>query len=87
MSYIWPMALVVTSNIVYQICAKSVPEEINPFASLIGYVSDGSGSVRGPLFCAWFGWGFAQGMRKTELVIVYPWHCDRGVRSRLDICV
>ena len=35
MSYIWPMALVVTSNIVYQICAKSVPEEINPFASLI----------------------------------------------------
>lgn len=34
MSYIWPMALVVFSNIIYQICAKSVPEKLNPFASL-----------------------------------------------------
>ena len=33
-SYIWPIALVVLSNIVYQICAKSVPEGMNPFASL-----------------------------------------------------
>ena len=34
MLYIWPMALIVISNIIYQICAKSVPERINPFASL-----------------------------------------------------
>ena len=33
-SYIWPMALLVLSNAVYQICAKSVPEGLNPFASL-----------------------------------------------------
>ena len=33
-AYIWPIALVVLSNVVYQICAKSVPEGINPFASL-----------------------------------------------------
>ncbi len=33
-SYVWPIALVVFSNVVYQICAKSVPEGINPFASL-----------------------------------------------------
>ena len=33
-SYIWPLALVVASNIVYQICAKSVPDEVSPFASL-----------------------------------------------------
>ena len=33
-SYIWPIALVVLSNTVYQICAKSVPEKMNPFASL-----------------------------------------------------
>ena len=33
-SYIWPIALVVLSNIVYHICAKSVPDTINPFASL-----------------------------------------------------
>ena len=34
-SYIWPMALLVLSNTVYQICAKSVPEGMNPFASLM----------------------------------------------------
>ena len=33
-SYAWPIALVVLSNVAYQICAKSVPEEMNPFASL-----------------------------------------------------
>lgn len=32
--YIWPIALIVLSNTLYQICAKSVPEGINPFASL-----------------------------------------------------
>ena len=33
-SYIWPIALLVLSNTVYQICAKSVPEGMNAFASL-----------------------------------------------------
>lgn len=33
-SYIWPILLVVISNVVYQICAKSTPSEMNPFASL-----------------------------------------------------
>ena len=33
-SYIWPIALIVLSNVVYQICSKSIPEEVNPFASL-----------------------------------------------------
>ena len=31
---IWPMALVVLSNVFYQICAKSVPDGMDPFASL-----------------------------------------------------
>lgn len=34
MSCIWPIALVVASNIVYQICAKSVPREMDALASL-----------------------------------------------------
>lgn len=34
LSYIWPIALVVVSNVVYQICAKSVPQGMNPLASL-----------------------------------------------------
>lgn len=34
LSYIWPIALVVLSNTLYQICAESVPEGMNPLASL-----------------------------------------------------
>lgn len=34
MNYIWPLVLVVASNVMYQICAKSVPRGLNPFASL-----------------------------------------------------
>ena len=33
-SYIWPILLVVLSNVVYQICAKSMPTDLNPFAAL-----------------------------------------------------
>ena len=34
LSCIWPIALVVLSNTLYQVCAKSVPEGMNPLASL-----------------------------------------------------
>ena len=34
LSYIWPIALIVLSNTLYQICAKSVPEGMDPFVSL-----------------------------------------------------
>ncbi len=34
LSYAWPIALLVLSNTLYQICAKSVPKEMNPLASL-----------------------------------------------------
>lgn len=34
LSYVWPLGLVVLSNVFYQICAKEVPEKMNPFASL-----------------------------------------------------
>ena len=33
-SYVWPIVLVVLSNVIYQICAKSVPGDMNPLASL-----------------------------------------------------
>lgn len=35
LSYIWPIALVVISNVFYHICTKSVPQQVNPFAPLI----------------------------------------------------
>lgn len=34
MSMIWPIALVVFSNVVYQICAKSVPKDMDAMASM-----------------------------------------------------
>lgn len=38
-NYVWPLGLVVISNVFYQICAKAVPGKMNPFASLtITYV-------------------------------------------------
>lgn len=33
-SYIWPLALIVISNIVYQICAKGIPTQMNTYASM-----------------------------------------------------
>lgn len=33
-SFIWPIGLVVLSNVVYQVAAKEVPTKINPLASL-----------------------------------------------------
>ena len=34
LAYLWPIALVVLSNTLYQVCAKSVPQGMNPFALL-----------------------------------------------------
>ena len=34
LAYLWPIALVVASNVIYQICTKSAPQDMNPFASL-----------------------------------------------------
>ena len=40
-SYVWPIALVVLSNVVYHICAKSLPAAMNPLASLtVTYLVD-----------------------------------------------
>lgn len=45
-TYIWPIVLVVVSNVIYQISAKMMPKDLNPFASLtitylIGAVASG----------------------------------------------
>ncbi|MBQ0001900.1 MAG: EamA family transporter [Treponema sp.] len=31
---IWPAAIIIFSNIVYQICAKGIPEQMNTYASM-----------------------------------------------------
>lgn len=49
-SIIWPIALVVLSNTLYQICAKSVPDTIDPFAALtVTYLTAGAFSAL--LYC------------------------------------
>lgn len=42
-SYIWPLVLIVLSNIAYQICTKSVPSAMHPLASLT--ITYGMGTV------------------------------------------
>lgn len=32
--YAWPMALIVTASVLYQLCAKSVPTDVHPFAAV-----------------------------------------------------
>ena len=34
MSMIWPIALIVVSNVIYQICAKGVPKDMDAMASM-----------------------------------------------------
>ena len=65
-SYVWPIALVVLSNVVYQICSKSVPEGMNPFASLtitylVGAVASGF-----PFFILGHGESLIQEYRKMN---------------------
>ena len=31
---LWPMLVIVTSNTIYNVCAKSTPSDVNPFFSL-----------------------------------------------------
>ena len=46
LSYVLPMVLVIVSNVVYQICAKSVPEGMDPLASLtVTYLVGAAASV------------------------------------------
>lgn len=33
-NYIWPLALIVLSNVIYQICAKAIPTQMNTYASM-----------------------------------------------------
>lgn len=31
----WPIALIIVSNLIYHICSKQTPDQLNPFAALI----------------------------------------------------
>lgn len=33
-NYIWPLTIIVFSNVLYQICAKGIPQQMNTYASM-----------------------------------------------------
>lgn len=33
-NFIWPAAIIIFSNILYQVCAKGIPEQMNTYASM-----------------------------------------------------
>lgn len=35
LNYLWPILLVITANTVYHLCAKSMPNGVQPFAALV----------------------------------------------------
>ena len=86
-SYVWPIALVVLSNVVYQICAKSVPEEMNPFASLTVTYLVGAVVSAILYFYFWIRRESFQGIHENELGSLHtgPGYCGTG--SRLDLCI
>lgn len=46
MAYYFPILLIVTSNVLYHICAKSVPVQMNPMVSLmVTYLVAGTGTL------------------------------------------
>ena len=66
-SYIWPIALVVISNVVYQLCTKSMPEDLHPMASLtVTYLV--AALFCGALFFITGGSGLLQEYRKLNWV-------------------
>lgn len=47
LSYVWPMALIISCNVIYQICAKSVSKGMNPFAALA--ITYSVGAIASPI--------------------------------------
>jgi len=59
-SYVWPIALLVFSNTLYQVCAKEVPAEMNTFASLTITYLTGAAASGVMLMATGNGTGFVQ---------------------------
>ena len=48
LAYAWPLLLAVISSVLYQICAKSVPEGMHPLASLTATCLVGAAAISSP---------------------------------------
>lgn len=65
-AYVWPIALVVLSNIVYHVCTKSVPSDVNPFASLTVTYAIGALAAAAAFFLTGKGVGFFREIGKAN---------------------
>ena len=89
-SYLWPVILIVLSNVFYQISTKSVPEGLNPYASLlVTYLVGAASSVilyyalgnRGSILkeCVKVNWAaFALGLAIVGLEVGYIYAYQAG---------
>lgn len=85
-SYIWPIALVILSNVCYQICAKSVNSEIHPLASLtVTYLIGAIAS--GVLYFILSSAKSAKGIRKAKLGTIRSWNRCCRLRDGMDLCI
>lgn len=65
-SFIWPIGLVVLSNVAYQICSKSVPGNMSPFASLFVTYVVGAVASLAAFFALGNHEGFADELHKVN---------------------
>lgn len=84
-SYVWPIALVVFSNTLYQICAKEVPGGVNAFATLTVTYLVGALASGVLFFVTGNGASLLQEVRQAELGVfpAGPGYCGTG--GRLDL--
>ena len=84
-SYVWPIALVVFSNTLYQICAKEVPGGVNAFATLTVTYLVGALASGVLFFVTGNGASLLQEYGRLELGVfpAGPGYCGTG--SRLDL--
>ena len=67
MAMIWPIALVVFSNVVYHICAKSVPKEMDTMASMTIVYLVGAASAAALFFVTNRGGSLSEEFAKMNL--------------------
>ena len=65
-SYYWPIALIVLANVFYNICAKSTPADVDPFASLTVTYLIGAAVSCAMFFALGGGGGLLQEYRKLN---------------------
>ncbi len=84
--YVWTMVLIVISNTLYQICAKSVPDKMNPFASLTLTYATATAFSAIMYFVLNRNGNLLHEYMKTNCA-VSVWDCPCCIGGRLGVCL